>query len=109
MHDLFEDIFEGSIIWLMILIPLYVLSTIAVLLWFCTIEPLFQFLRKKHLDIPFVFITAISITVWRKWDEFTSEPATFFLFAGALLLCTFTTWVVFDVLIGKPATSGKHE
>ena len=29
MHDLFEDIFEGSIIWLMILIPLYVLSTIA--------------------------------------------------------------------------------
>lgn len=109
MHDLFEDIFEGSIIWLMILIPLYVLSTIAVLLWFCTIEPLFQFLRKKHLDIPFVFITAISITVWRKWDEFTSEPATFFLFAGALLLCTFTTWVVFDVLIGKTTPDTKHE
>ena len=108
MHDLFEDIFEGSIIWLMILIPLYVLSTIAVLLWFCTIEPLFQFLRKKHLDIPFVFITAISITVWRKWDEFTSEPATFF-FAGALLLCTFTTWVVFDVLIGKTTPDTKHE
>ena len=109
MHDLFEDIFEGSIIWLMILIPLYVLITIAVLLWFCTIEPLFQFLRKKHLDIPFVFITAISITVWRKWDEFTSKPATFFLFAGALLLCTFTIWVVFDVLIGKTTPDTKHE
>lgn len=109
MHDLFEYIFDGSTIWLMILIPLYVLSTIAVLLWFCIIEPLFRFLRKNHLDIPFVFITAISITAWQKWDDITSAPVTFLLFAGALLLCTFITWFVFDVLIGKPATSGKHE
>ena len=109
MHDLFEDIFEGSIIWLMILIPLYVLSTIAVLLWFCVIVPLFSFLRKKHLDTLFIFVTAISITVWRKWDDFTSDPATSLFFAGALLLCTFIAWIVFDVLMGKSATIAKRE
>lgn len=109
MHDLFENIFEGSIIWLMILIPLYVLSVVAVLLWFCVIEPLFQFLRKKHLVALFVFVTAISINIWWNWDNFTKEPATFLLFAGALLICAFFAWIVFDLLMGKPVSNTKHE
>ena len=86
MHDLFEDIFEGSIIWLMIMIPLYVLSMVAVFLWFCVIEPLFRFFRKKRLDVPFVFVTAISITIWRKWDDIINEPITFLFFIVVILL-----------------------